>query len=169
MYPTYTVEGATAAPTITLTRNSLNIQATFMAGQTATVALRSTQNANRAATLTATTGMRQTAIAFTAQYTPIDYRNLRDAPTACNGQKIRTRVRVTNILTDITVLGYFTNTTDPLYVELNHTVTGLAVNDSLLVYGVCKGFKIVPMNGVSLALPFVTDAYIDKGTGILAN
>lgn len=185
LYPTYTpLVPPTRTPTLTKTPNTAatGTRQARIDAQTATAAGRATQAAIRAAGVTSTAEARGTAAAirdkgitrtararreataFAAQYTKIDYRQLRDYADNCDGDKIKVTGRVFNVVNSTEFQLYFAGTYDAFYVELNSPVDNVFENDLLTVYGVCAGYVSFENSlGGTVSQPLVRDAYFEKG------
>jgi hypothetical protein len=150
----YTSQTVVAAnTTATAAQRSSNITATA----SSVAATKTQQSANAQATKDA----KAATATYLAEFTYINYRELRDYADQHIGEKVCVRGRVFNILPPDVLQMYFAGTYDALYVEFADSFTGIYENDAITVCGTVFGsYSFQNAMGATISQPAIYEAFL---------
>jgi hypothetical protein len=142
-----------ANTTATAIQRANNITATAFS-----VAAAKTQ---QAAYVQATKDAKAATATYLAQYTFIEYRELRDYADQHADEKVCVRGRVFNIVPPDVLQMYFAGTYDALYVEFADSFTSIYENDTITVCGTVYGnYSFQNAMGATISQPAIYEAFL---------
>ena len=174
--PTLIPETATA-----IAQNTIQAQATLdqIASQTAISVNATATRAQKVINITATaqsviesktqqaidaqsTKIAQAATAtYLAEFTNIDYRELRDYADQHVGEKVCVRGRIFNIVSSDALQMYFAGTYDAIYIAFKDSFSGIYENDTITVCGTVYGFySFQNALGATISQPAIFDVFL---------